>query len=128
MDEQIKQDWIGALKSGEYTQGTHCLNNGTGMCCLGVLTDLYRKKHGGEWEPREGVPLLVLTGAEDEDMALPIQVRTWAKMESSVPMLPFLNREYEGMKNLSYDKTNIAELNDSGVPFNQIADLIEAFL
>jgi hypothetical protein len=37
MNEQIKQRWIEALRSGEYEQTQGRLRDETGYCCLGVL-------------------------------------------------------------------------------------------
>jgi hypothetical protein len=45
MDEEIKQKWIKALRSGDYRQGQHCLRNGDNFCCLGVLADVL----GARW-------------------------------------------------------------------------------
>ena len=49
MNQQIKQRWIEALKSGEYQQGYEALRYNNKFCCLGVLTDLYIKEHGLQW-------------------------------------------------------------------------------
>ena len=42
--QQLTRDWIDALRSGRYTQGTGSLRSGIGKskdyCCLGVLCDL----------------------------------------------------------------------------------------
>lgn len=42
--EQI-DNWIAALRSGNYPQATGCLRSDNGYCCLGVLADL----NGAEW-------------------------------------------------------------------------------
>ncbi len=53
MDADLKQRWVAALRSGEYTQGTNSLvanAPGTGQpthCCLGVLCELLEP--GGDW-------------------------------------------------------------------------------
>lgn len=36
----IKEDWIKALRSGKYKQGTGCLRKGNEYCCLGVLCEV----------------------------------------------------------------------------------------
>lgn len=41
------QQWVAALRSGEYTQTGYVLRNGDSFCCLGVLADL----QGAEWKP-----------------------------------------------------------------------------
>jgi len=37
MDQEIKQEWVKALRSGDFKQGRGKLRNGDGYCCLGVL-------------------------------------------------------------------------------------------
>lgn len=45
---QLQQDWIKALRSGEYKQSAGFLKTGHGFCCLGVLCDV---SGYGEWQP-----------------------------------------------------------------------------
>ena len=48
MDQEIKQKWVKALRSGEYTQTKGCLYNGvSGYCCLGVLCDIMKVSNFG---------------------------------------------------------------------------------
>lgn len=50
MNEDIKQEWLAALRSGEYRQAHEQLRNGDRFCCLGVLCDLHSKATGaGKW-------------------------------------------------------------------------------
>lgn len=42
--EQI-DNWIAALRSGNYPQAVGCLRSEQGYCCLGVLADI----NGAEW-------------------------------------------------------------------------------
>lgn len=51
--EKIKTLWTEALRSGEYDQGSGSLKAvdcTPKFCCLGVLTDLYRKDKDVSWE------------------------------------------------------------------------------
>lgn len=50
MNPNIKEQWVAALRSGEYTQGQQTLRtrNDT-FCCLGVLCDLAAKSGHGYW-------------------------------------------------------------------------------
>ena len=41
MDSTVKQLWVDALLSGEYTQGRNRLRTPDSWCCLGVLADVY---------------------------------------------------------------------------------------
>jgi hypothetical protein len=40
MDENIKEKWVNALRSGEYKQGRARLQCHDEYCCLGVLVDV----------------------------------------------------------------------------------------
>jgi len=46
------EEWLDALESNEYTQCLGTLHDGVGYCCLGVGTQLWINKHGGEWVNR----------------------------------------------------------------------------
>lgn len=37
MDKELKDRWVAALRSGDYTQNKHYLETSCGNCCLGVL-------------------------------------------------------------------------------------------
>ncbi len=48
MKEEVKNEWVKALRSGEYKQAKHTLKrNDAGHCCLGVLCDISKV---GKWE------------------------------------------------------------------------------
>lgn len=118
MDQTIKAQWVAALRSGEYEQGRGTLHNPVAneYCCLGVLCDL---------AVRAGVDVLVRklnTLTEYDDMAgsLPYQVWEWAGLDSNDPEIAQL-RDPEGF----YYWDEASTLNDGGVPFTQIADLID---
>ena len=45
INQETKDKWVAALRSGKYSQGTHCLVNsveslGSAFCCLGVLCEV----------------------------------------------------------------------------------------
>jgi hypothetical protein len=51
VNKQIRNQWVAALRSGEYKQGKHLLRStGDRYCCFGVLCEVL----GQEWELREG--------------------------------------------------------------------------
>jgi hypothetical protein len=108
MDYQIKQLWIDALRSGEYKQGRGRLKRDDAYCCLGVLCDLHRKETGAKWwRSRDpGVDEYLCSSA-----ALPMQVTCWAGLKQDDPRT-------KGVQTL-------AQLNDSGMDFQTIADIIE---
>ena len=40
MHQEVKQQWVTALRSGEYAQGNGHLRKDDEYCCLGVLCDI----------------------------------------------------------------------------------------
>jgi hypothetical protein len=116
MSTQIKQQWVTALRSGEYTQASSNLRTEEGFCCLGVLCDLYSKDTGTEWEVNHTADAkpIPFYSFVNEGSFLPIAVVNWAGLEKSSPEVIALEGEAE-----------LAQLNDSGSTFTQIAQLIE---
>jgi hypothetical protein len=121
MRPDIKNEWLIALRSGDYLQGTGQLHVpaqedcSEAFCCLGVLTDLHRKQYGGEWrEPGEDLD----ASYADFFGTLSSVVRDWAGLGSSDPCVMYGGRH-----------EHMTRLNDSfRLPFTQIADLIEEHL
>lgn len=114
MDQVIKANWVAELKSGRYKQGRLYLRTANDeFCCLGVLCDMAVKagvlpapKHGNDDDTME-----YYYGSRSR--YLPDEVFRWAKLPNSSP-------ECGG--------TSLAERNDSGETFEEIADCIEANL
>jgi hypothetical protein len=109
MNEQVKQKWVDALRSGDYQQGQCYLRTNSGFCCLGVLCDLYGKENNVEWN-------LANNGHNYEfqefESYLPSSVRKWADLEYCNPPV-------------NDEESTLVRLNDSGSTFEQIADVIE---
>lgn len=40
MDNELKSQWVAALRSGKYKQTQGTLKDSTGFCCLGVLREI----------------------------------------------------------------------------------------
>ena len=73
MNQDVKQQWIEALRGGEYKQGRGVLRSKEDeYCCLGVLCDLM----GVRWQDRGGSCLM----ADGYTMSLP----NYARMKSGV--------------------------------------------
>jgi len=132
MKKKIAEKWIKALRSGKYRQGKKVLKQRSKRgvvrhCCLGVLCELYQKEHDRKMEikqtspaPGDEVPKdCKLYRFHDSTATLPKRVMRWAGMQSDEGFVPFDNYDYgyEGSKTL-------AELNDNGCPFKEIADII----
>lgn len=105
MNPEIKQKWVEALRSGDYKQARSCLYDPetNSYCCLGVLTDIYRKELNRS--------KCFLAGGYLSD-----NTQEWAGLSSCDPII---NPSRATMRSAS-DSNDILSLN-----FNQIADLIE---
>jgi hypothetical protein len=112
VNADIKKRWIEALRSGKFKQGRKVLmteGNRPMFCCLGVLCELYREEKGGEWSTdRDGCRTFL-----DERCILPFPVMDWAELTNQSPRVG----EY-----------GLADLNDEGTPFREIAKLIKRHL
>ena len=112
MKPEIKAQWIEALRSGEYKQTKGELRTPNGYCCLGVLTDLYLKKHNDEWEYNERCNQYLYL---DCRFGLPEEVMVWADLYESDPYVYTDDTDH-----------TLAHYNDNkDYSFEQIADLIE---
>jgi len=124
MNPEIKQLWTGALRSETYKQEKGHLRVGDGFCCLGVLCDLYEKQTpGAMWNEQrsdDSVRPFTSPSGERSEAALPYAVQQWAGLEDSNPDV------YTEAGRLSM--SSLANLNDSGSTFREIADLIEKSL
>lgn len=120
MKQEIKNQWVAALRSGEYKQTDGTLHrtagDDEGYCCLGVLCDI-AVKAGVIRSLNEGSREVFETGTGWEAGVLPAKVQRWAGLDSDNPMVRRnTNGRYE---------SSLASLNDDGCSFGEIADLIE---
>ncbi len=108
MDQVVKTKWLAALRSGNYKQTKKFLRNADGFCCLGVLCDIV---DSGGWrgnEEREG-----FTSFEHWD-------------GTTIPheeLLVDSGLGFGGDAILVAER--LAEMNDGGSTFKEIADYIE---
>ena len=134
MKIDIAKQWVEALNSGTYKQGQGKLHStdydGTCMyCCLGVLCDLFMQQNPDELDVRvvtrnkvESPEHYQMLSKNDESLhvydndsvVLPLRVREWAGM--SDPLGRFTNA--------SLAQDSLAELNDHGMSFAKLADVI----
>ena len=109
MDQELKQRWLEALRSGEYLQGTDRLRNGNTFCCLGVLCDIVDPN--GWASPNEmGDRMYVNT----EDLT---------NCEFEVP-----KTLADKIKLKNEHQVYLSNINDHGSSFEEIADWIEGNL
>lgn len=118
MNQEIKEKWVAALRSGDYKQGKgelHNVTKGT-HCCLGVLCEIAVQAGVAEVDRIvDGAASFTSGSLYGRDAVLPDGVKDWAGMSSPNPIIP------------GRDLT-LAGFNDRGTPFTEIADLIEQHL
>ena len=110
MNPQIKEDWVEALRSGEYEQTQGVLDQDDRQCCLGVLCDILDVPFVMGIEPKGRFRLYGETGVESESGHLPASVlKRTGITPTQVDRLVDLNDKYKAT-------------------FDEIADYIEATL
>ena len=120
MNSQIKQKWIDALRSGEYTQAQSKLYSGDGFCCLGVLCDIYAKEVGDiAWVKKDPSKTVDVDKwdywyFDDQSEVLPECVSKWAELDENDPLVT---------KN--FVLTTLSSLNDKRVEFKDLSKVIE---
>jgi len=121
MNTKIKQKWVEALRSGEYSQGRLQLYDGTNYCCLGVLCNLYMDEKNETWDYRTDEDEVIDSYYFDGEGELPPEcVLDWAEIKMQDPLIKI---------NVDLEAISLTELNDKlKYTFPQIADLIEAQL
>lgn len=149
MNPTIKAIWLAELRSTTVPQAKGYLNCKDGMCCLGVLCDLAARQGLGSWntdtiyDEESGESALLeysYFGADEGDYEVPPEeIGTWAgftPFETTNPVVKITpeTKERYSIRSVNIDKsdgsysTDLASLNDAGMPFSEIADLIEAQL
>ncbi|MEM9067149.1 MAG: hypothetical protein AAGE52_01545 [Myxococcota bacterium] len=109
MTPELKAKWLKALRSGDYKQGAHQLRTRKGYCCLGVLCDVSGAgswvKRGHGWQYEIGDEILV----------------GYAGTAGSLCSFnPFgVEHAIQG---------HVADMNDCGRSFAEIADYLEEVL
>lgn len=120
MNQEIKQRWLAALRSGEYQQAHGRLRNGDSFCCLGVLCDLHSKTTGNAW------------GDDDRyfsvDGALPPEVQEWSGLTDSNPDMPAPPNFIGELTIAEYNDGRLGRMCLRPHTFVEIAALIEEHL
>lgn len=110
MNQKMKQKWLTALRSGDYPQGKGMLRqrieDTDHYCCLGVLCTL--------------CPDVVWTPDEDH---LPGAQRAQYKGEIGISYLPRVMMKELGL--IRIDMVDLAQMNDTGKSFVEIAKVID---
>ena len=123
MKTEARNAWVKALRSGEYEQSKHMLHSNVGWCCLGVACDVF------------AIPLGIKVNKvvfEEEDGNETFE--TFFNFESQV--LPRVVQEYLHLNTPEGSFTEpritgaqrgdtLTSLNDAGMSFDAIADVLE---
>lgn len=111
MNPEVKGKWLSALRSGKYEQGRQRLNKfDREFCCLGVLCEvavdeeIVTKSNSGGY------------GKDEMTFGLPVEVRKWSGVSLMGDLGP--TEDFPTLRSLS-------GLNDHGLSFEDIADVIE---
>ena len=118
MKREIAQAWTAALRSGDYPQavGTLCRqvgDSGLGYCCLGVVTQI-------------GIDLGVLdpeTMHSETGLLAPSAMRWMELRQHSKNPQVLVTRDPDTGEEM---RRSLAALNDDRIPFDVIADYIDA--
>ncbi len=121
--EAIRQ-WVAALRSGEYSQTKGILRDNRGFCCLGVACDLFSKQvPNGWWMPEDNqgfIPFRSVSTKQTEG-----EVTSEVLTDAVAEWLGLGGDFNPSIVNGEFSKESLADANDSGMPFSQIADIIE---
>jgi len=123
-----RKKWIAVLRSGEYQQANGKLRDGDKFCCLGIACDISGL---GEWIAygNQETEDNILYGYKIIDRGycdlylpketLPVMVMDWLGI--TVNGLLSHSSDYCGVQIVS-----LADANDEGMSFEEIADIIES--
>ena len=106
------KEWVAALRSGEYRQGTGGLVRNLKHCCLGVLCEVQGWNNISE---TRGSGYLSILNPLNEFIGT----------HGNIPCKSFATFTRQGNVKETYE-TKLAYLNDDGVSFATIADIIES--
>jgi hypothetical protein len=117
MNQDIREEWTRRLRSGEYEQGRALLcrvfaGGRKEYCCWGVLCDMAVED---DVIAAELVGTTVIYGPARARHMPPLQVLVWAGV-------PYMGDGYAVPAGI-FDQ--LAEMNDVGVPFSEIANRID---
>ena len=127
MREDVKAQWVAALRSGEFEQGRGSLHEqrvdgSSAFCCLGVLCELAVEAGVVERGEVPTFPSSVIDYDGDTGI-LPLKVMRWAGMPGSTGRF-----RYAVSSDGVVLSAALSEVNDVwGLDFEQIADVVEYF-
>jgi hypothetical protein len=125
MKSEIKDLWIKAAKSGEFKQGRGYLEKGGKCCILGVLSLLALSEGQCTYQLKKGA-----SAFDNRRRSLSYNVMNWAGIgqdEDDEGEKLMLQKDWGKVPVMYRGKqTTLADLNDSGLSLEELADIIEA--
>ena len=112
---EIKELWCSALESGEYLKARDRLRTDNGFCCLGVLGDLAVKAGVAEW-----VGEILRSGGTLHRSYFPNALLKWACSETPENLI----LDEGSLWPIPGRVSSLADLNDRGMTFPEIAEVI----
>jgi hypothetical protein len=127
MNPVVKGLWLKALRSNHFPQWKGGLRSDAGYCCLGVLCEV-AVRAGVIPEPVYNDGCYTYQGNGD---VLPVAVVAWAGVDRAgslqgIRVMMPIEWDLNPYSGQSYN--SLAELNDHGMSFQEIAYVIEAHL
>ena len=122
---ELATDWVNALRNGNFQQGKNFLNRDNEFCCLGVLCEV------AGIEKKESLDNLGFT-YYGNDTYLSKKIQGIVGFKDDEGKIRFSSYDVEYMKKnfniiINENFYSLAYLNDAGVPFDHIADIIEKY-
>src|SRR6267378_4900821 len=107
MKKSIAMKWIKILRNGEFKQIKGALENESGNCCLGVLCNMALIEGICDFTR---INVETINAFDNAWVTLPCSVMKWAEIKTT---------------DASFNFESLADINDQGKSFSQIADIIE---
>ena len=119
MKTKERNEWVAALRDGEFDQTKHMLHDQRGYCCLGVACEIFAEVLNLKVETvqRRGEGFEVYY--DFQSTVLPEKVADFLGLKTSEGS--FSEIRIEGAKR----GDTLTSINDSGATFSQIADILE---
>lgn len=119
MRRAIAEEWVKALRSGDYKQGRFYLKKNDHHCCLGVACEIavVRGVIDAAIDTTDDVNNADLVGVKEfagHAQGLPEKVQLWMGMQNGL-----------GARNDTEMELSLAAMNDDGKTFAEIADYID---
>ena len=127
MQTKERNEWVKALRSGNYQQGRHALRSGKDgdqdkFCCLGVACDIFESHLQLDVVKRYINDELFDVAYSGQSTVLPQSVANTVGLKTREGRLTLPT---DGMEGHEYE--TLTSINDSGATFQEIADILEKY-